>query len=282
MAERDFALRNEDHRVDLPARRRPVRVQSVGRACQLLLLVASGETDCSGKELAARSGLAGPTAHHLLGTLVAEGLLARGPNARYVLGPRVAVLADAYQRGLSAPEYLLGPLQRLADTTGETTYLAGWRNGNIHTFAVAEGNLPVRVSVPAGGPYRDAHARAGGKVLLAYAPEGMRERYQQANPLRPITPHTIADSDQFEAELNRIRVQGYATDEEEFLAGVSCISVPILHANVLVAVYSMSIPAHRFSERRNELRRALVATAQSIQDAVAANSRASDAAIGAT
>ena len=128
-------------------------IQSVERAMNLLLLVASGGTDGTGKTLAAQARLAVPTAHHLLRTLVAQGLLARDANARYLLGPKIGVLADAFQRDLSVPEYLLAPMQQLAATTGETTYVAGWRNGHIQIFAKAEGTLAVRVSIPSGGPY---------------------------------------------------------------------------------------------------------------------------------
>lgn len=243
-------------------------MQSVGRASQLLMLVASKTTDGSGKNLAAAAGLALPTAHHLLSTLVDEGLLARDANARYLLGPKVAVLAGAFQRQLSVPEYLLGPLQQLADTTGETTYLASWRNDDIQIISMAEGQLAVRVSVPHGA-YQDAHARAGGKVLLAFAPEGLRERYLSANPLRAKTPHTIIDPDQFVVELDRIREQRYGTDEEEFLPGVCCIAVPVLLDDVLIAAYAMSVPVQRFPERRDDLTRALLAVSASVERTLA-------------
>lgn len=240
-------------------------IQSVERAVSLLLLVASGSTDGTGKALAKAAGLAIPTAHHLLRTLVTQGLLAREANARYLLGPKIAILADAFQRDLSVPEYLLGPLQQLAVTTGETTYLAGWRNGGIQIIAKVEGNLPVRVSLPTGGPYRDAHARAAGKVLLAYTPAGLRERYFLTNPLRALTPRTIVDPSQLDVELERVRASGYAIDEEEFLTGVGCVAVAVLQGDMPVAAYGMSVPMQRFEQRREELIRALVSTARSIE-----------------
>ena len=93
----------------------------MARAARLLLRVATRGTNGSCKALATATGLAVPTAHHLLGTLVANGLLVRDASARYQLGPEIAVLADAFQRERSVPEYLLGPLHQLADSTGETT-----------------------------------------------------------------------------------------------------------------------------------------------------------------
>jgi IclR family transcriptional regulator, acetate operon repressor len=247
---------------------RGTHIQSVDRAARLLLVVASRETNGSCKALALATGLATPTTHHLLGTLVAKGLLSRDAEARYLLGPEVAVLADAFHQQHPVPEHLLIPLRQLADTTGETTYLGAWRQGNIQTLAMAEGNLPVRVSVPSAGRYRDAHARAAGKVLLAYAADGLRDAYLLANPLRALTPRTIVDADALEAELRRVRKAGYAVEEEEFLPGVGCISVPVLRSGVLIAAYSMLIPLQRFSARRDDLIRALLSTARTVEDGI--------------
>jgi DNA-binding IclR family transcriptional regulator len=228
------------------------------------MLVAAGATERTNKSLAKAAGLAVPTAHHLLSTLVAEGLLARDNNTRYILGPKVGVLAEAFHRELGVPDTLLRPLERLATTTGETTYLAGWRNGNVQILAQAEGSLAVRVSVSAAEPYHDAHARAGGKALLAFASPETRDRYLSRNPLRSLTPHTVVDAELLAAELDKIRTEGVAYDEEEFQSGVSCIAVPVLEDGSLVAVYAMSIPSQRFAQRREELSRALVSTAKSV------------------
>lgn len=253
-----------------------LRIQSVERAVNLLLLVASRKTDGTCKGLATAAGLATPTTHHLLGTLVAQGLLARDAQGRYVLGVKVAILVDAFHRDLATPGFLLAPLQQLAGTTGETTYLLGWRNGDIQMIGMADGSLPVRVSLPALGPYADAHARAGGKVLLAYAPDSLRDAYLMAHPVRALTPHTVADPTRLAAELDEIRRLGYAIEEEQFLQGVSCISVPVLHDGVLVAAYSMSVPSQRFVERTDELIRALLSTTRSVEQRVASEQRSDE------
>ena len=116
--------------------------------------------------------------------------------------------------------------------------------------------------------------------MLTYAPAGLRERYLLANPLRPLTPRTIVDGGQFAAELERIRARGYAIDEEEFVPGISCISVPVLQGDALIAAYSMSVPMQRFAERRDELTRALVATARTIERTIAPAYRQHAAASG--
>lgn len=236
-----------------PARKKePTRIQSAARAVNLLTLVATEQTNGSGKALAEAAGLAVPTAHHLLATLVAEGFLAQDERARYMLGPKIAVLADAFQRDLTPPSYLLAPLHRLVSATQETAYLARWRRGEIHLLSSIEGQQTVRVSVPE-GRYRDAHARASGKLFLAYLDEDVRDAYLGAHPLRKLTESTITSRRRLLEALAGVREQGYAVEEEEFQSGLSCIAAPVFENGVIVAAYSMAVPTQRFRERRQEL-----------------------------
>lgn len=242
----------------------PGRIQSVSRAANLLMLVAGGRVEPTAKDLARAAHLSVPTAHHLLSTLVHEGFLAKDSKARYELGLKIAVLADALQRSVSVPEYLLEPLRQLAMTTGETSYLASWRQGNIYVQAWVEGTHPVRVSVPI-GPYVDAHARSTGKLLLAMASPELRKAYLASHPPRPLTPHTTVSAAQLEEEFELIQSVGYALDEEQFQPGVSCVAAPVIQDGVAVAAYSISVPTQRFNEKRSWLIDAVVTVAKSLR-----------------
>lgn len=245
------------------------RVQSVERAARLLMAVARGSTDGTGKHLAEHLSLPVPTAHHLLSTLVSEGLLIRTDVSCYVLGPHIAVLADAFYRDGNPPEALVSPMRQLASSTGETSYVAAWRGSDIRMLASVEGEHPLRVSAPS-GPYVDAHARATGKVLLAFARPKTRAAYLASNPLRPLTSRTIIDPATFEAHLADIRARGYAIDEEEFHTGISCVSVPVLDGDYAIAAFSISVPTSRFTEKREALVAAVRTVAQSVQQSLAA------------
>jgi DNA-binding IclR family transcriptional regulator len=240
------------------------KIQSVSRAMRLLMLVAADSTDSTAKGLAEAVGLPAPTAHHLLSTLVDEGLLAKDSRARYTLGVKVALLADALQRASTAPEYLLEPLRRIAATTGETSYVAAWRQGDIRVLASVEGHHPVRVSLPL-GPYTDAHARATGKLLLALASDELRTAYLASHPLTPLTPRTIVDKSLLDEEFERIRLQGYALDGEEFQRGVCCVAAPVFDDDCVVGVYSISVPTQRFKESQLWLVEAVVTIARSLR-----------------
>lgn len=252
-------------------------VQSVSRAMRLLVLVAGRRTDGSGAELSRAAGLAVPTAHHLLSTLVDEGLLARDAGSRYVLGPTVGMLSEVFQREMAPPEYLSTPLRQLAAVTGDTSYLAAWRDGEIRILASILGHAPVHVSTPS-SPYVAAHARATGKVLLAYASESARTTYLRDRPLQAMTTRTITDEHRLTEELEHIRACGYGFEIEEFHTGVACVSAPVLVDGVAIAAYALSTPVARFKLNRDALIEATLSVAASAVDGIVrARERVDDA-----
>lgn len=248
------------------------RIRSVERACRLLLLLATDPDGCTAAEAARSLELTVPTTHHLLNTLADVGLAAKDSRRRYALGPRVAVLADGLLRQ-GVPEYLAAPLRRLAADTGESAYLAAWGDGEIRTLASVEGANALRVAEVQIGPYRHAHARATGKLLLAHARDAVRSAYLAAHPLEPVTARTTTDRAALEAELAAIRAQGYSEDREEFIEGVCCLSAPLLVDGVVAAAYTVSAPAQRFDRDRDALLAAVMAAPRAAAAATSTDRR---------
>jgi DNA-binding IclR family transcriptional regulator len=243
----------------------PTRIRSVARAAQLLLWVARQPHGVTAKEIAETRGLALPTTYHLLNTLVDEGLLAKDLHRRYILGGSAAILAEAHLRGRAVPDTLLTALRDVARRTDETAYLADWGEYNIRVLGSVEGRQIVRVAEVGAGTYDHGHARANGKVLLAYASPEVREAYLRTHPLVPVTKNTICEPAQFQQELARIRERGYAYDHEEYAIGVCCVGVPLFLHGHMVAVLGLSVPTERFDERRAELTATLLDVGASVQ-----------------
>ena len=228
-------------------------IRSVSRASQILVHLGEQQESRSAKEIAAALGLALPTAYHLLGTLVGEGLLTKDSGRQYQLGPALAAITDAYMRQFTPPDYLVGPLRQLAEASGETAYVGCWRQHRLAVLASVEGRNAVRVAGVHTGFVGFGHARASGKVLLAFAPDSVREAYLLENPLVSVTPRTIVEPGELQLELERTRLLGFAVDEEEFQDGVACVAAPLLESGFPVAAYSISAPVERFRRRRQEL-----------------------------
>jgi IclR family transcriptional regulator, acetate operon repressor len=244
---------------------RGTRIQSVSRACQVLLWLADRTHGATAKEVAFAHRLTLPTAYHLLNTLVDEGLLAKDSQRRFVLGRNSALVAQAYVRASPIPDNLLSAMRELATQTQEVVSLANWCDDEIQILASVEGSNVVRLAEMMNAPYDDAHARANGKLLLAYAWPEVRDAYIRHHPPRRRTKATICDRAAFDRELDRIRARGCAYDEQEFADGLACVAAPLLDNGTIVASIAVSSTAERFAANRDRLTAAVKAAIDGIR-----------------
>lgn len=220
------------------------RINSVARAINILMEIASCDQGLVAREIAERLNIERQTVYHLLHTLQSMRVIARDEQRRYRIGLNVGLLAAAFQRQFSAPDYLRPIVQSLADITGETCYAVGWREEEIVTLVVVRGvNAVEKAEVPH-GQYLDAHARAAGKLLLALAPLSRKYDYLQRHPLTPKTPRTFTTRAALDQEFRRIQGNRYAIDDEEFALGVCCMAVPVEGSHTPYAI-ALSAPVER-------------------------------------
>jgi IclR family transcriptional regulator, acetate operon repressor len=234
-------------------------VRSVQRALKLMNIIASMDSPPQAKDLADTLGLPLPTTFHLLKTLVDAGYLVK-ESRTYRLGPEIPKLSAALERAYAIPGWMRESLARLAYESGETANICRWLNHDVEIAAVAEGRNAVRVAGHAIGLRGNAHARAAGKVILAFGPAFRREQYF-GHPLAPLTPSTICSVPELEKELDVVAQQGYALDYEEFIPGVCCVAAPIRDADTVSTAIAVTVPADRFRQTKDELVERVVAAA---------------------
>lgn len=99
----------------------------------------------------------------------------------------------------------------------------------------------------------DIHARASGKLLLAYAPSADREKLLAGKPPRPLTSRTITDRKDLDSELEKIRIEGLAFDLGEFHDNVYCVSAPIMEDATVVGCYTVSTPCDRWFKQQEHI-----------------------------
>lgn len=200
------------------------QVQSVARAANLLNVVANhGPHGLSVTEIADRLNVAKSTALALARTLTAAGLL-RGvdPGPRYVLGLNLLRLGDLVGQQTSIAELGLPTLRDLSSVTGLTARLAMNEAGYPVFLERIDGEGNIRFHAPL-GQREEPHATAAGKAILAYLPEvDVRLLLAEAGMAR-YTPKTITDVETLLGELERVRTEGYALDDEEEAEGVFCV-----------------------------------------------------------
>lgn len=223
-------------------------VESADRVLRVLEAFDPGERDVSLGELADRVGLPKSSVHRLLATLVVHHFVERDPETRrYRLGIRLFELGSAaiHERGLHSTAH--PALEQLSASTGETCHLAVLSGMEAVYVYKLDGPSSIIMSSRVGGR-APCHATSIGKVLTAWAGEDLF-RILRSRPLRPYTTHTITTVKAFEAELARVREQGYALDLEEFEEGLRCIAAPVRdHSTRVVAALGIAGPRRRFED----------------------------------
>jgi len=223
-------------------------VQSVERSLRLLELVSEAGGELSISELASRSGLALPTVHRLVRTLVDAAYLWQQPSRRYALGPRLIALGEVASRvqGLAAHRWLA----TLVDAVGETANMAVLDGDKAIYVAQVPSKHSMRMFTEVGRRV-DLHCTGVGKALLAQLPEAAARELISRTGLPAMTRHTITDPGRLMRELRRVRDRGYAVDDGEQELGVRCVAVPVPGAPSLTTI-SVSGPEGRLTAEQVE------------------------------
>ncbi len=199
-------------------------------------------------EMIEAMGLPKPTVHRLMQTAEAEGFLQRDLDGRaYGPGPRLRKLALNTMSSEHLRTARLSILKSVAEELGETCNLATPdREGMIYLDRV-ETKWPLRIQLPIGTqvPF---HCTASGKMYLSTLKTSTLDAVLRARTLEAVTPKTCTDPDKLDAELAVISSRGYSTDDEEFIAGMVAVAVPVQdNRNRLIATLSVHAPAQRRS-----------------------------------
>jgi DNA-binding IclR family transcriptional regulator len=245
------------------------RAQSLTRAAALVRAVGAsatdGTADASTAALARRCGLPVATAARLLATLSDEGFVERTVDgAGWTLGlplVRLARAADPDRALLAAAPPLL---EELAAEAGESAALAVARPGpDMEVIAQADAPGLLGVSRWVGHEF-PLHASAPGKLILASLDAAaLRDWVQRTRPER-FTRRTITSLRGLQAELERVRAQGWAELDDELEPALASLAVPVPAATGAPRAFvGVSGPSGRLDARR---RRRLVEPMRAIAE----------------
>jgi DNA-binding IclR family transcriptional regulator len=223
-------------------------LESADRVLRVLEVFHPNERDLSLSEIADRLTLPRSSVHRLLAALLTHGFVERDPTTRrYRLGIRLFEIGSTaiHERGLHSAAHPV--LETLATATGETCHLAVLSGAEAVYVYKIDGSSNFSMTSRVGGR-APCHATSIGKVLMAWAgPELLRVVVSAGLP--PHTRHTLARAADLEAELERVRAQGYALDMEEYEEGLRCAAAPVRdHAGRVVAAIGIAGPSHRLTD----------------------------------
>lgn len=229
----------------------------------LLEVVADRYGPFTLQSMVAATGLPKPTVHRMLQQLEGAGMLQRqGDGRHYTTGVRLRRLAERLLLNDSYHGARHGVLRNLVDEIGESCNITALSGDEVVYLDRVETSEPLRFHLRPGSRV-PCHATASGKMLLAQMAVAQRRQLLDHAPLRRCTANTITSLDDLEEELARVRREGFAMDDEEFLPGLICVAVlvPGGRSNLCIAAQApvVRLPAERAPDLLPALRRAAAA-----------------------
>ncbi|MFJ9244296.1 IclR family transcriptional regulator [Streptomyces sp. NPDC101776] len=214
---------------------------SVQRAMRLLESVAGHGHGAPAKQLARETGLALPTAYHLLRTLVHEGYLRRDKGL-FFLGEAAERLSSSGARE-KRRSTIVDALAQWRDLIGAPVYYAMYRDGEIEVLCVSD--TPGNPAVEEWADFRETgHAHAIGQCLLAQLDEDVRRDHLDRYPVGSLTPYTVRDSHSLVRRLDRMGRTEQVVERQEYALGTVCAAIPIT-LGAMAATMAISLPAHQ-------------------------------------
>jgi IclR family acetate operon transcriptional repressor len=195
------------------------------RLISLLEVIASSDRLHSRLDLVRETGIPGPTLHRMLTQLEAAGLLQRdGDGRRYDQGLRLRQLAERLLLNNVRQGAQRAVLSQLAAQVGESCKLTALSGSEVLYLDRVEGAAPLRFHLRPGArvPW---HCSASGKLFLGQMRPAQRRRLIGHAPLQAHTGRTLTEPEALEEEIVRVKRQGFALDNEEFLPGMLSIAV---------------------------------------------------------
>ncbi|MGH1357458.1 MAG: IclR family transcriptional regulator [Burkholderiaceae bacterium] len=228
--------------------RSPPNGSAVMRAIEILEVVTKSSEKPQLADICRAVGLPKATVYRILGTLEHAGFVVKEPGAkRYQCGHRLHEMSLQVLRNSPANAARHAILEELVEQLGETCNLTVPDQHTVSYLDRVEAAWPLRVSLKVGSTV-PLYASASGKLFLSGMSRRSRDRFLRASPLINYTPNTFTDPDRLNTELEVIRRQGYALDNEEYLLGISCLAVPVRNmSGELIA----AVAAHGSSSRLN-------------------------------
>ena len=151
------------------------------------------------------------------------------------------------------------------DIYDETIHFVSARENSVVYLEKMESSKSVRIYTGI-GLEMPLHCTSLGKVILADRTEEEICAYAERTGLVRYTKNSITQLDHLMKELEKVRQQGYAIDDEENQEGLYCVGVPVRnkHGKSLYAL-SLSMPKFRQSDYdKKQLVKDLIAAAEKV------------------
>src|SRR3954466_12566395 len=195
---------------------------AVTRAALILEVLAQASGDPMGpSELARRLGLPKSSIANVCGALAEAGFVRR-VGTGFTLGRRLAGLGGAYLATVDQVQEFHDAVRQLPTGSEETVQFAVLDGLEVPSPPGPAGRQPVRLTSGIGRRLPAFSTATGKAALASLSEDDLARRLAGLTTLPRVTRKGHATVDELRADLDEIRVRGYAIDDEQTMEGVVC------------------------------------------------------------
>lgn len=203
---------------------------TLGKAIHLLDLIASAPEAPRFSDLLRVTGQPKGSLHRQLKHLVTEGLVDMTPDGAYRPGLRLLKFASRAWARNTVRKLAEPHMKALHEATGETVHFGVLRGKEIVYLDKLEGRQAVRMYSQVGNA-SPVYCTGVGKAAISCLDDEELGKLLADVSFHAYTKNTVADATALNAQVARIREQGFAEDLEEHQSGICCVAAPVFAAS---------------------------------------------------
>lgn len=246
-------------------------VNSVLKALDILeVLDERGELGIT--EIAKHLSMEKSTVYRLINSLRVRGYVQQNnDNQKYSNGFKLFEMGNNVVKNMGLRKQAYPYLQELSERTHEAVNIAVRDEKYVVYLDKIESKATIKVDLVI-GKKMPMYCTGLGKVLLAFLPVEMVRDLLQDEIFEKYTPMTHENLPSLIKDLEVIRKQGFAWDNEEYVEGLVCVAAPIFgRGGKIIAALSAALPRYRYEsnkEKYEEAKDHVVEVAQKLTKAL--------------
>lgn len=226
---------------------------SVSKALDILEML-SHEKSAGISDLARSLDISKSSVFRILATLRVKGYVIQDLATRkYSNSFKLFEIGNNVVKDMGLRKQAFPYLKKLADQTSEAVNLAVREGGSVVYIDKIESTSTIRVDLNI-GKRMPLYCTGLGKVFLAFLPQDMARNILKKDGLKKYTPFTHESVENLLKELQEVKNNGFAVDNEEYIEGLLCIAAPVWGFNdEVVAALSVAMPKFVYWDNREKM-----------------------------
>lgn len=228
----------------------------------------SGRRACTVTEIANALGMNKSTVSRIIKTFVQRDMVEiNRKSGMYTIGPAILQMSTNYYKSRNILGNIKAVMESLCRQLGESVHLCALSNDGAVILEQAESSNRLVVNAKIGNR-EPLYASAVGKCLLAFAGDAERELMLKSIVYEKYTSNTIDSEEKLIRELNAIRENGYAVDDNELTPEIRCVAVPIVGKKYLYSIGVSGANSHMTKEKTEFIIKKLIEAVRPLTEAL--------------